>query len=126
MRSSFIKFSLFIALVLMAAAPGASAQATQHAVTTSWTAPAVVGGSGTLASYKIYRGTASGGPYINIGTVTAANTTFKDTTGVNATKYFYVVTSVDTASSESVFSGEASATAIGNPNPPSAVTATSN
>ena len=101
----------------------AFAQGTTHEITVSWAAPATVGGSGTLSGYNVYRSTTSGGPYIKQNASPTSAISYIDTTGTSGTKYFYVVTTVDSANNESVFSGEASATAIGNPNPPTGVQA---
>jgi fibronectin type 3 domain-containing protein len=99
------------------------AQGAAHEITVSWTAPATVGGSGTIAGYNVYRSTTTGGPYTKETTTPTSAVSYVDSTGVAGTKYFYVITTVDSANNESVFSGEASATAIGNPNPPTGVQA---
>ena len=101
------------------------AQGPQHSITVGWVAPSPVGGSGAVGSYNVYRSTSTGGPYTKLGSTAANVVTYADTTGAAGTKYFYVVTTVDSNGFESMNSGEASATAIGNPNPPSGVTAVS-
>ena len=101
------------------------AQSPQHAITLSWTAPSPVGGSGTVGSYGVYRSTSTGGPYTKLNSTAANIFTYSDTTGAAGTKYFYVVTTIDSNGFESAFSNEVSATAIGNPNPPQGVTAVS-
>jgi hypothetical protein len=55
--------------------------------TINWTPPS------SATSYTVYRSTTSGGPYTSLGT-TAANA-YTDTTGVNGTTYYYVVTAWD-------------------------------
>ncbi len=66
-----------------------------------------------LASYNVKRGTASGGPYTTIDSVTISSCT--DTGGTPGTTYYYVVTAVDAGSHESGNSNEASATPYDNP-----------
>ena len=68
--------------------------------------------SGTLASYSVYRSGQQGGPYgpaIATG-VTASQ--FTDVTVVTGETYHYVVTAIDTGSTESVPSDEAVVTAM--------------
>ena len=72
-----------------------------------WTAPAV----GNVQEYHIYRGTAAGGPYTQVGIAPAAATTYTDSTVSGGTTYYYVVRAVDCA--ESVDSNEVSALATG-------------
>ena len=62
-----------------------------------------------LHSYNVYRDTTSGGPYTQIASDIPASS-YVDSTGVNGTTYYYVVTAVDTSSNESGNSNEASAT----------------
>lgn len=67
----------------------------------------------TAASYNVYRGTISGGPYVKIGT--AVNTSlaivsFFDNTVVNGTTYYYIVREVAASSNEYCQSNQASAT----------------
>lgn len=67
-----------------------------------------------IASYSVKRSTSQGGPYSQIGTVTDNNSSsysFIDTTPINGTKYYYVVTSIDQNSNESTSSPETSAVA---------------
>jgi len=100
----------------------ALAQNPQHSITVSWIAPSPVGGSGTVGSYNVYRSTSTVGPYTKLSATAATVLSYADTTGTTGTKYFYVITTVDSNGFESMNSGEASATAIGNPFPPSGVT----
>jgi fibronectin type 3 domain-containing protein len=62
-----------------------------------------------LDSYSVYRDTSSGGPYGQIASG-LANSDYSDTDVTNGVTYYYVVTAVDTASNESGYSNEASAT----------------
>jgi hypothetical protein len=78
-------------------APGA------HSVSLSWT----ISTSPSVVAYNIYRSTVSGGPYARVGNSPSAS--FTDVSVKAGTKYFYVVTSVDSSSIESPASSEASA-----------------
>jgi fibronectin type 3 domain-containing protein len=87
---------------------GLEATAGNAQVSLSWTAS--TGASG----YNVKRSTTSGGPYTRIASPT--NTNYTDTDLTNGTKYFYVVSAVD-SSGESANSAEASATPTA-PSPP--------
>ena len=95
----------------LAAVPG------DNRVDLSWNA------ASGATSYNVKRSTVSGGPYSTIAT-DVATTSFADTTAVNGTTYFYVVSAVNSAG-ESPNSNQASATPAPptNPNPPTALTA---
>jgi fibronectin type 3 domain-containing protein len=80
---------------------GLQATAGNAQITLIWTA------STGATSYHLKRATTTGGPYAQIATPTAA--TFTDTALTNGTKYFYVVSAVN-SSGESANSAEASAT----------------
>lgn len=72
-----------------------------------------VDATSVIQTYTIKRGTAQGGPYSTIGTVTdneSSSYTFTDTNANNGTTYFYVLTSTDQNSDESLDSEEISAT----------------
>lgn len=62
-----------------------------------------------LAGYYVYRSQTSGGGYSKVSSLVTA-TFFNDTGLTNGTRYYYVVTAVDTAQNESSFSAEASST----------------
>ncbi len=62
-----------------------------------------------LASYTVYRAEQNGGPYDLIDSGVATSN-YLDTTAVNGTTYYYVVTATDTSGNESGYSNEASAT----------------
>jgi len=121
-----MKWICFAILLLFASRIAAQ---TAHAITIQWVLSATTG-----AQYNIYRSTTSGGPYTKLNGGAVSGTTFGDTTGVGGTHYFYVVTAVcgTTAtcpagvSGESANSIEVSATVVGNPTPPTGVTATAN
>ena len=76
----------------------------QHSVSLSWTAS-----TSTMVDYKIYRGTQSGGPYAVLGSGNGTATTYTDGTVQSGQTYYYVVTAVDSAGLESVYSNQAQA-----------------
>jgi titin len=98
--------------------PGAptlsSATAADGSVALVWSAPASNGGS-AVTGYDVYRGTAAGSETLltNLGPVTS----FTDTTALDGTTYWYVVSAVNTVG-EGVRSGELSATPAGVPGAP--------
>src|SRR5258707_7097815 len=114
--------------VLLLFASKVAAQ-TAHAIVIQWVLSATTG-----AQYNVYRSTTTGGPYTKLNGGPISGTVYNDTTGVGGTHYFYVVTALcgTTAtcpagvSGESVNSAEVSATFVGNPIPPTGVTATAN
>jgi len=63
------------------------------------------------AQYALYRGTASGGPYTALATVSSAVLSYSDTAVVGSRAYYYVVRTVNGC--ESINSTQASATAGG-------------
>jgi len=101
----------------------ASAPPGQHGIMICWTASA----SSTVTGYNVYSATTSGGPYTKQTSApvpTGTNTFFFPTPNLGGVKEFIVVRSTDGVT-ESVNSNEISATAIGNPLPPTAVQAVS-
>jgi fibronectin type 3 domain-containing protein len=78
-----------------------------HSVNLKWNPPASVPGV-TVASYNVYRGTQSGGPYDKIASgVTGLSYTDRDLS--SGRTYYYMVTAVDIAGRESRPSGQVSA-----------------
>ena len=97
--------SAFLQLVPASVPPaptGLTATAGNAQVQLGWAA------SSGATGYNVKRSTTSGGPYSNIAT-NVAGTSFTDTTVVNGTTYFYVVTAVN-AGRKSPVSNQASAT----------------
>ena len=86
-----------------AAPTGLAAIAGDQVVALSWNA------SGGATSYHVKRGTVSGGPYTQVAAPSVAN--YSDTGLTDNTKYFYVVTAVN-SNGESGNSSEVSATPI--------------
>jgi fibronectin type III domain protein len=85
--------------VAAAAVPGAptnltAVPASGKGVQLSWTAPSSSGGS-TISGYKVYRSTASSGPWTVIASVGATTTAYKDATTTRSTTYFYEVTALN-------------------------------
>jgi hypothetical protein len=62
-----------------------------------------------LLGYEVYRSTASGSGYVNIGSTNASTTSYTDNAVTNGTTYYYVVTAIFDEG-ESPYSNEASAT----------------
>jgi hypothetical protein len=72
-----------------------------HSVSLSWEASP----STDVASYRVYRGTVSGGPYSLLG-ANLKTTSYTDSTVQPGDTYYYVSTAVDTIGAESIFSNE--------------------
>ena len=66
-----------------------------------------------LDYYTVYRSLTSGGPQTDLTPSGLATSDYVDTTAVNGTTYWYVVTATDTGNDESVGSDEVSATPAG-------------
>jgi uncharacterized protein (DUF1800 family) len=79
---------------------GVAAVAGNAVVTLTWTA------SAGATSYNVLRATVTGGPYASVGT--SASSPFADTTALNGTTYFYVITAQNSSGS-SANSAEVSA-----------------
>ncbi|HKN23511.1 MAG TPA: glycoside hydrolase family 44 protein [Candidatus Acidoferrum sp.] len=92
---------------------GLSATAGNAQVTLSWAV------SSTATSYNVKRSTTSGGPYTLVAS--AAATSYVDSSLTNGTKYFYVVSAVNSAG-ESANSAEVNATPTAPQTPPSTPT----
>ena len=87
---------------------GLNAQALDGAVKLTWTANTET----DLAGYNIYRATVSGGPYIKVNPSLVTSHQSLDTNLANNTTYYYVITSIDIAGNESVYSTQAGAKPI--------------
>ena len=98
---------------------GVQAQTTTHGVALTCTAA-----TGD-ATFNFYRSTTSGGPYTSIATG-QTTCSFKDTTGIAGTKYFYVVTGNAPGFLESVNSNEVSATFLQQAAAPTGLAAVAN
>jgi hypothetical protein len=51
----------------------------QHTANMTWTPPVLPAGGSAIAGYNIYRGTASGGPYVKVNAVLVTSVTYADT-----------------------------------------------
>ena len=96
-------FSAVLGAGLFLLSGTACAQLAPHSVTLSWTASISSGVTG----YRIYRGTASGGPYTILNSV--VGTSYMDASVQAGATYYYVVTAVDGSGIESAYSNEAQA-----------------
>jgi len=130
--SLILVFSLILVGCGSAAAPGSGSGGTSTPTSPAVTIPAAPAGLAVTAgnaqdalswsastgatSYNLKRSTTSGGPYNTISSPTGIS--YSDTGLTNSTKYFYVVSAVNSAG-ESANSSQVNATpAATNPNPP--------
>lgn len=90
-----------------AAPSGVTATAGDANVTLSWTAPAKT--TFDISSYNVYRSATTGTGYAKINSSAVTSASYTDSTVTNGTKYFYVVTAVDSQSNESANSSEVNA-----------------
>jgi Abnormal spindle-like microcephaly-assoc'd, ASPM-SPD-2-Hydin len=65
--------------------------------------------SSSVVGYCVYRGTTSGGPYVQIDPSMDLTTSFTDTNVEAGKKYYYVLTSINSSGVESKYSSEVSA-----------------
>ena len=85
---------------------GTGAQPAGHSIPLSWS-PSL----STVIGYNVYRGTQSGGPYtVKLTPAPQPTTSLIDTGVVAGTTYYYVATSVDMNSVESIYSNQWTAT----------------
>ena len=115
---------IILSLVLAMGAIAPIAAQTAHFITVAWT---YTQGTDLATGFNVYRSTTTGGPYAKLTTTPLSLTTlsYQDTGGNGGTKYYYVVTAIDSGGVESVNSSEASATFIASsPNAPTGATAT--
>jgi hypothetical protein len=75
-----------------------------HTVALSW-APAVTG----VAGFKTYVSMVSGGPYVQMGSLPSTTSVYSDSSVQSGHTYFYVVTAVNSANEESLYSSEVAA-----------------
>lgn len=76
-----------------------------HSATISWD-----NGDPTAPSYRVYRSSVSGGPYVPLNSSPISATTYADSTVAANATYFYVVTEINSVGVESPFSSEVSTT----------------
>ena len=103
--------------------PAAPQGTSGHSISLAWT---YTQGTDTASGFNVYRSLTSGGPYNKLTTtpLPVGTLVYSDTTGTGNTKYFYVVTAIDSLGVESINSNEAFATFISSsPNAPAGLTA---
>jgi hypothetical protein len=84
---------------------GDGTQTVSHAVTLTWTPSASV-----VVGYNVYRSEVSAGPYSKLDSSIVAADSYTDSTVLGGLTYYYVVTSITSASAESANSAQASVT----------------
>lgn len=120
LKRNLNKFIILFIILISYIIPVNAQSTKQHSILLTWTASTT-----TNVNYNIYRSTTSGGTYSKLTPVPISSTTYTDLNGTGGTTYYYVVTAIDSAGYESVFSNQASATFLANPTAPSGLTATS-
>lgn len=88
---------------------GTPAPPVARTVTLTWTASVSSGVTG----YRVFRGTVSGGPYTQITPSPVTGVSYVDATVESGRTYYYVVTAVDAAGNQSVYSNQATAAVPG-------------
>ena len=73
----------------------------QHSVTLNW-----VASPSTVVGYNVYRSTQGGGPFQRLNASPVASLQFSDGNVSSGQLYYYVVTAVDSAGAESIYSNE--------------------
>jgi hypothetical protein len=86
------------------AVTGTGSTPPQHNVALGWAASS----SSDVVGYNLYRGTISGGPYVEISS-TVVGTSQSDNTVLPGQTYYYVVTAVDSTGKESTYSNQVKA-----------------
>ena len=89
--------------------PPSSTSAPAPLIGLSWNAS-----TSSVVGYHVYRSATSGGPYTRISGSVISSLGYQDGEVVSGSRYYYVVTALDSAGTESAFSNEASASV---PNP---------
>jgi hypothetical protein len=81
---------------------GAGIQAVQHSVNLVWSES-----TSSVIGYNVYRAVTSGGLYSKVSSSLDTLLSYTDTSVQGAQTYYYVVTSVDSANQESIYSNQA-------------------
>jgi hypothetical protein len=76
----------------------------QHSVSLKW-----VGSDNSVVGYNVFRSTITGGPYSQINTSQVTSAAYTDLSVSSGSTYYYVVTTVDAAGDQSVYSNETQA-----------------
>jgi hypothetical protein len=80
---------------------GTGTTAQTYSVNLSWNAS-----NSPVTGYNLYRGSTSGGPYIQINPALDPSTTYTDSTVLGGNTYYYVSTALDSSGVESGFSNQ--------------------
>lgn len=91
--------------VTNAALGGTCVTGGSHSVTLNWTASS----SSNVTGYNVYRGLASGGPYVKVNSSSVPALTYTDNNVQAGVTYYYVSTAVDNNNNESIYSNQATA-----------------
>ena len=91
--------------VINAVLSGTCVTGNAHTVSLTWVAST----STNVVGYKVYRGTAPGGPYTLLTSTTVVGIAYTDSAVQAGQTYYYAVTAVDSSSNASVYSNEATA-----------------
>jgi len=86
------------------APPPGAPPAVQHTVALTWNAS-----PSQVVGYRVYRSETSGSAFNPLNGTTLSALTYADSTVSSGTTYYYVVTAVDSAGTESVYSNQATA-----------------
>jgi HYDIN/CFA65/VesB-like, Ig-like domain len=84
--------------------PAPPPPATQHSVVLTW-----IASTGQVIGYRVYRSETSGGSYSPLNGTAISAVSYKDSAVSSGTTYYYVVTAVDSAGTESVYSNQVTA-----------------
>jgi len=93
-----------VATPLAIALSGTGVTASSHSVTLNWNAS-----TSSVAGYRAYRATTSGGPYTSLNSAANPQLRWTDSTVQPGTTYYYVVVAVAPDTVESVYSNQATA-----------------
>jgi hypothetical protein len=85
---------------------GTGVQPAAHFALLTWNAST----TSDVVGYYVYRGTASAGPFTVLNAAAVSTTTYTDSNVQSGQVYYYVVTSVDSSSTQSAYSNAVSAT----------------
>jgi hypothetical protein len=87
--------------LLNVAISGTGVASASHSVDLAWQAS-----TSSVAGYRVYRGSISGGPYVLLSAALVPATSYTDSTVIAGSTYFYVVTAVTSGNLESGYSNE--------------------
>jgi len=79
-------------------------QAVSHSAVLSW-----IPSTSSVIGYQVYSATVSGGPYTKLTASAVSLSSYSDSTVQSGNTYYYVVTAINSSSTESAYSNQASA-----------------